>query len=125
MSVIHEMKIDELEEEIDQLKAENEMNLSISTHLINTYRKDEEKLKAELLQKVESSNKVVVENEKLREGLKEFTKEVNGYDQCKMLSDIKPLAIKHGGFQNAYTISNILSGIEKAREILKEIDKDK
>lgn len=45
-----------------------------------------------------------------------FTKKVNSYEQDKMIADIKPLVIKNGGYQNAYTLSNLISGIGKARK---------
>src|SRR4051812_26108754 len=43
-----------------------------------------------------------------------LTCKVNGYNQRKMLEDIKPVVIAHGGYQNAYTISHVIETIEAA-----------
>lgn len=60
------------------------------------------------------------ENESMKYIIDQLCVKVNGYDQEKMLEDIKPLVIKHGGYQNAYTISNIIELIQKAKLVKNE-----
>lgn len=59
------------------------------------------------------------ENEELMEVVKLTAREkVNGYDVIKMLEDLKELSVKHGGYQNAYSISHVVECIKKARKVL-------
>ena len=106
-------KLRTVEAERDKCKCNmDDLSLcSINSDLCMTVFKLNEKLHA-LEKRLASAEKA----------LGSFTIKINGYSQYKMLIDIKPLVIKHGGYQNAYTISNIIDGIEKAREHFKKYE---